>query len=212
MVVEGANLFITEDARRLLESTGVHVFKDSTANKGGVTSSSMEVFASLAVPPEEFERLLTARADAPEPPLFYSRYVDCILERIEENCRGEFSVIWEANQQAPVGDRTNSKMMKIDASRRLSQEITSLQDHIAAADLDESFMRQVLSLAVPPPILEHCGLDGVLARVPRPYVKAIVAYWLASKYIYRHGIHGANAFAFHEFLQSFNAGAHHSRL
>lgn len=198
MIVEGANLFITEDARRLLEDAGVHVFKDSSANKGGVTSSSLEVFASLAVPPQEFDQLLTAKVDAAEPPAFYREYVECILERIEENCRDEFHVIWEANQNVE-GD---SKMLKSDASRRLSLEITSLQDHIAAAELDEGFIRQVLPLAIPPPILRHCGLEGVLARVPRPYVKAIVAYWLASKYIYKHGLAGANAFAFHEFMRS----------
>lgn len=42
-IVEGANLFITQQARLYLEKRGVILFKDSSANKGGVTSSSLEV-------------------------------------------------------------------------------------------------------------------------------------------------------------------------
>jgi glutamate dehydrogenase len=42
-IVEGANLFITQDAKLRLENAGAILFKDASANKGGVTSSSMEV-------------------------------------------------------------------------------------------------------------------------------------------------------------------------
>jgi glutamate dehydrogenase len=45
-IVEGANLFITQDAKLRLENAGAIVFKDASANKGGVTSSSMEVCRS----------------------------------------------------------------------------------------------------------------------------------------------------------------------
>ena len=38
-VVEGANLFFTQQARLALEKRKVILFKDSSANKGGVTSS-----------------------------------------------------------------------------------------------------------------------------------------------------------------------------
>lgn len=44
IIVEGANLFLTQDARLQLEKAGVILYKDSTANKGGVTSSSLEVW------------------------------------------------------------------------------------------------------------------------------------------------------------------------
>jgi glutamate dehydrogenase len=42
-IVEGANLFFSEGARKKLEDAGVILFKDSSTNKGGVTSSSFEV-------------------------------------------------------------------------------------------------------------------------------------------------------------------------
>jgi glutamate dehydrogenase len=44
LVVEGANLFITGDARRaLFDEAGVVIVKDSSANKGGVITSSYEI-------------------------------------------------------------------------------------------------------------------------------------------------------------------------
>ena len=48
-VVEGANLFFTQQARIYLEKRKVVLFKDSSANKGGVTSSSLEVLAGLTL-------------------------------------------------------------------------------------------------------------------------------------------------------------------
>jgi glutamate dehydrogenase (NAD) (EC 1.4.1.2) len=47
VIVEGANLFLTQEARLRLEEKGVIIYKDASANKGGVTSSSLEVLASL---------------------------------------------------------------------------------------------------------------------------------------------------------------------
>jgi glutamate dehydrogenase len=44
LVVEGANLFITKEARKaLFEEGGVAIVKDSSANKGGVITSSYEI-------------------------------------------------------------------------------------------------------------------------------------------------------------------------
>lgn len=48
-IIEGANLFMTQQARLYLEKRGVLVFKDASANKGGVTSSSLEVLAGLSL-------------------------------------------------------------------------------------------------------------------------------------------------------------------
>src|SRR5699024_9686470 len=42
-IVEGANLFITQDSKLRLEKAGSILYKDASANKGGVTSSSLEV-------------------------------------------------------------------------------------------------------------------------------------------------------------------------
>ncbi|KAJ2418558.1 NAD-dependent glutamate dehydrogenase, partial [Coemansia sp. RSA 2524] len=69
-VVEGANLFFTQDARLRLEKAGVHLFKDASANKGGVTSSSLEVLAALSLTDDEFGRLMCKQSDG-SLPAFY---------------------------------------------------------------------------------------------------------------------------------------------
>lgn len=58
-IVEGANLFITEPARMILEDAGVILFKDASTNKGGVTSSSLEVLACLAMDDKIFAENMT---------------------------------------------------------------------------------------------------------------------------------------------------------
>merc|ERR1712157_405254 len=48
LIVEGANLFITDDARKALyNDANVMIVKDSSANKGGVITSSYEICAAM---------------------------------------------------------------------------------------------------------------------------------------------------------------------
>src|SRR5690606_30237206 len=54
VIVEGANLYLTQWTRRALEELGVLVIKDSSANKTGVICSSFEVLSGLALTEEEF--------------------------------------------------------------------------------------------------------------------------------------------------------------
>ena len=71
-LIEGANLFVTADARATLEDAGVILFKDASTNKGGVTSSSMEVLAALSLTDEEFDVHMRVPTNLPEDaPQFY---------------------------------------------------------------------------------------------------------------------------------------------
>jgi hypothetical protein len=55
LIVEGANLFLTSDAReRLFREAKVAIVKDSSANKCGVIASSCEVAASMVLSEAEF--------------------------------------------------------------------------------------------------------------------------------------------------------------
>jgi glutamate dehydrogenase len=248
-VVEGANLFFTDDARRSLELAGVHVFKDSSANKGGVTSSSLEVLASLAMVPADHDCKLCPGGKTQNSE-FYNQYVEEIIKRIEENCRDEFSALLRATGMEETVDAPSSptlrdatcgrasmvkklrqqcttaepispmrlsdaspQLLKSEASKRISHEINALQDTIMMADLDDSLIRNVLSQSIPKLLLDHCGLDGLLSRVPPAYVKAIVANWIAAKFIYTNGIHEAhNSVSFHRFLNSLSEPIGRTRL
>jgi glutamate dehydrogenase len=57
-----------------LEKHGIIIFKDSSANKGGVTSSSLEVLAALALSDSEFSQHMQVTDEA-NPPAFYKAFV-----------------------------------------------------------------------------------------------------------------------------------------
>lgn len=200
MVVEGANLFMTDGARVVLEKAGVHVFKDASTNKGGVTSSSLEVFAGLALPSDQHKTLLTYDPNHDDsPPEFYSKYAKEILHIITENAKLEFSAIWAANQRDGV--------LKVDATRRLSAKINAMTDSIHAQftqmseDDRNQLMHSVIAKAVPPLMVETLGVAGIVKNVPQNYVHSIVAAWIASRYVYQHGIN-ASEVSFFFFMNS----------
>jgi len=96
-IVEGANLFFTQQARLYLEKRKVVLFKDSSANKGGVTSSSLEVLAGLALSTEEYVDLMMFKNGKPSN--FYQSYVKDIQAKISENAASEFVCIWREHQR-----------------------------------------------------------------------------------------------------------------
>ncbi|CAA9986250.1 gluatamate dehydrogenase, putative [Plasmodium knowlesi strain H] len=57
-IVEGANVFISDDARKILEAKNVILFKDASTNKGGVISSSLEVLAGLVLSDQQFIEMM----------------------------------------------------------------------------------------------------------------------------------------------------------
>jgi len=77
----------------VLEDAGVVLFKDASTNKGGVTSSSLEVLACLSLDDKTFAENMTGD-DTNNMPSFYRRYVEEICERVEGNARAEFEFIW----------------------------------------------------------------------------------------------------------------------
>ena len=161
-IVEGANLFITQDAKLRLEKAGCIVFKDASANKGGVTSSSLEVLASLSFDDTGFVENMCVHSDGTAPP-FYQAYVKQVQTVIRENARLEFEAIWRESEA--------SGEAKSVLSDKLSLEITKLQEEVQETELwdDEKLRRSVLSDALPGLLLERIGLDLILQRVRCQY-------------------------------------------
>lgn len=196
-VVEGANLFFTQDARLQMEKRGVVLFKDASANKGGVTSSSLEVLAGLALNDEEFQQHMMV-TDETSPPAFYQQYVQDVIHIIESRARAEFDRLWEEKQQGslPCCELTDV----------LSNKINDLNQSIVASSLwtNEALRRKVIKEAVPPCLTELIGLDTLLERVPESYLQAIFGAYLACRFVYEKGMH-AGEFGFFEFMQEYLA-------
>jgi glutamate dehydrogenase len=191
-IVEGANLFLTQAARLRLEEKKVIIYKDSSANKGGVTSSSMEVFASLALTDEEYDRLMSVKDG--KIPRFRRRYIEGILEIIRENARLEFDIIWRENEEKSIPRSALSDL--------ISGKINQIKDAIYASDLfdDEDLFKKVIKCCCPQVLVEHVGFENIMKRVPLSYLKAIFASRLASRYVYRYGL-DADEIDFFEFLK-----------
>jgi glutamate dehydrogenase len=180
VIVEGANLFITEEARLRLEEHGVVLIKDATANKGGVTSSSFEVFVSLALSDEEYEEHMVVRNG--KVGSFRGRYIEEILRTIRENARLEFDLLWREHEikKIPFTILTNL----------VSAKINAITDSVRDSELPRvpAIREKVMSAYTPKPLLELVGLQNILERVPPNYLEAAVATKIATSFVYRHGL------------------------
>jgi glutamate dehydrogenase len=199
IIVEGANLFITEDARLRLEENGVVLVKDASANKGGVTSSSLEVYASLALSDEEFQKHMVVGADG-KISAFRQRYVEQILAIIRANARAEFELMWREHQarQVPLALLSN----------RISERINATADAMATSALVKDFKlrRKVLTQCTPAALLELVGIENIMARVPENYLDALVATTVATRFIYGRGL-AANEVDFYGFIAELERSA-----
>jgi glutamate dehydrogenase len=209
-IIEGANLFITQDAKLRLEKAGCILYKDASANKGGVTSSSLEVLASLSFDDASFLKHMCVGDDGTVPE-FYNAYVRQVQKTIQNNARLEFEAIWR--EHAATGQPRSI------LSDTLSNAITKLDEELQNTELwNQVELRQsVLSEALPNLLLEQIGLDRIMERVsrgttvwtrglltmllqvPENYLRAIFGSYLASRFVYQYGV-SASQFAFFDFM------------
>ena len=172
-IIEGANLYLTPDAREELEKLGVIIIKDSSANKGGVICSSMEILAGLTTTEEEFlaekERLM------PE-----------ILSIIEEKARDETELLLRSKDQ--TGEFLTHLSDKI--SERINAYTYELLEYLESIPLashpDDPLVKALLNFC--PPLLAKSYRDRIIQNLPAIHKKAIIACFLASRTVYKKGL------------------------
>lgn len=194
--VEGANLFITQSAKLILEAAGCIIFKDASTNKGGVTSSSLEVLAALSLEDNEFlENMCVGSSGAK--PQFYEDYVKDVQDKIVANAQAEFEVLWALKKE------TGTPITVL--SDQLSLAINKLADELANSkelwNDDVEFRNAVLVDSLPPLLLKAVGIEKIVLRVPEAYLRALFATHLASRFVYTRGI-DSNPAKFLEFISS----------
>lgn len=193
-MVEGANLFITQDAKLRLEKAGTILYKDASANKGGVTSSSLEVLASLSFDDEGFVQNMCVAPDGTVPD-FYKQYVAEVQTIIQRNARLEFEAIWREHE------KTGTPRSKL--SDELSWAITKLDEdlqHYEDLWSNVALRTSVLKEALPQTLQAKIGLQKILERVPDKYLRAIFGSYLSSRFVYEMGPQPGQ-FAFFEFMR-----------
>lgn len=176
-IVEGANLFLTQQARLYLEKRKVILFKDSSANKGGVTSSSLEVLAGLALDTQEYVDLMIFKNGKPSP--FYQSYVKDIQSKIIENAAAEFQCIWREHS------RLQGAKPRTTISDELSSTLNNLQAELEGSDLfdDLPSRRGVIQRAIPKTLVDQVGLDVLMKRLPEAYQRALFSSWVSSHFV-----------------------------
>lgn len=169
--MEGANLFITPDAReKLFEEAGVVICKDSSANKCGVITSSYEICAAMLLDENEFLE-------------HKDQIVKEVLDKLRELARLEAELLFREvdiyGQSLPMISQIVSNSIN-NVTDALTEALNTLPDEERAGLL-------VLFRAHLPETLANLSFDRVHDRVPVQYVKNAIASSLASKLVYKEG-------------------------
>ncbi|MGD2169833.1 MAG: NAD-glutamate dehydrogenase [Chlamydiota bacterium] len=172
-IVEGANLYLTQEARRALEKLGVLIVKDSSCNKGGVICSSFEVLSCLVLPEEDFLKEKT-------------QLVDQILEIIKKTALNEARILLHTHQK--TGEYLT------DISEWVSEKINcykyQLLEYLESVKLSDSFKDPLIRCLFQycPEIIRSSYTKELLANVPDIHKKAIIACYIASNLVYNRGL------------------------
>ncbi|MCM0084453.1 NAD-glutamate dehydrogenase [Geomonas sp. Red32] len=170
-IVEGANSFITPEARLNLQKEGVIIMRDASANKCGVISSSYEIIANLLLTKEEF---LAEK----------ERYVKDVLEILETRAADEAKLILKRRRETPA-------LICTEISDSLSGEINThyasifrffqQQPHLCLQPL---YRRAILS-HLPRMLREEAKYSKRIKNLPQKYLFAILAAEIGSSLVYR---------------------------
>ncbi|MGE0832735.1 MAG: NAD-glutamate dehydrogenase domain-containing protein [Simkaniaceae bacterium] len=173
-IVEGANLYLTPHARRELEKLGVIVIKDSSANKGGVICSSLEILAGLTLTEEEF---LTNKP----------RLMEEILAIIATKARDEAQLLLKTHEE--TGEYLTDLSEKV--SEKINTYTYELLDYLESIVLsshpDDPLVKALLNFC--PGLLVEKYRDRVIQNLPIIHKKAIIACFIASRLVYTKGLH-----------------------
>jgi len=173
-IVEGANSFLTPEARQRLQERGVLILRDASANKCGVISSSYEIIANLLLSEKEF---LAHKEE----------YIADVLAILERRAEDEATLVFRRRRESG-GTRACT-----DISDAISVEINR---HYA--ELFEFFrarpalclappFRNVLYAHLPRLLREHPTYRQRITRLPEKYRFAMLAAELAATMVYRGG-------------------------
>jgi len=174
-IVEGANLYITGDAREFLEDRGVLIYKDSSANKCGVVSSSYEILAGLVLDDATYIRV--------KPELAKN-----VLAKLEKIAYAEAQVMLKywLDHEKKIRMSAISKMVS-DSINKFTDKLIAYLDPLDLSKPEFKNLYQIY-LDYVPEILKKENMDAVLHTVPDHHQKCIIATSIACSIVYNKGI------------------------
>jgi glutamate dehydrogenase len=171
VIIEGANSFITPQARSQLQKKGVVLMRDASANKCGVISSSYEIIANLLLTEKEF---LTHK----------DVYVTDVLEILRKRAADEARLILRRWREAG-GSQTYT-----DISDLISQNINSYYHRLflffsARPELClQKPYREALIRHLPRLLQADARFRRRITRLPVKYQAAILAAEIGASLVY----------------------------
>lgn len=171
LIIEGANLFLTAEARNHLSDAGVLIMKDSSANKCGVITSSYEIISNMLMDEASFLAIK-------------GRFVDEVKAKLRSLARREADLLVRIHRHHPHVPLPTM-------STRLSRVMIRTADAIEASidglmDAHGPLLRQLVVDHIPAVLFEQLG-EEVFTRLPARYVRWIMAKSLAARIVYREG-------------------------
>lgn len=172
LIVEGANLFTTAEAREALyKDAGVVIVKDSSANKGGVITSSYEICAAMLLSEDEFFKNK-------------EKIVAEVLEKLRGFAKREAVLLLREFDEYDGVSLPGVSQIISDCINVTTDALSSALDTLSDEDLEALLP---LFRAHLPKTIADLSFDKVHERVPDQYIKNAIASCLASKMVYKEG-------------------------
>ncbi|MBU6148635.1 MAG: NAD-glutamate dehydrogenase [Verrucomicrobia bacterium] len=171
-IIEGANLYLTPEARHVLEQKGVIIIKDSSANKGGVVCSSFEVLCGLILSDEEFVENKR-------------QIVEEILAFIESIALKETQLILKTAEEYNIEYAKASDLI----AEKINFFSYKILDHLQNVNLSDSIddpLNQCLVAHCLPILRRHP--ERILKNIPDIHKKAIIASFVGANTVYKNGL------------------------
>jgi len=174
VIVEGANSFLTPEARTELQKRGVVVLRDASANKCGVISSSYEIIGNLLMTEKEF---LAHKEE----------YVRDVLAILEKRAEDEALLIFRRKREAgaSLSYTEISDAISVEINGHYARLFDFFRSHPALAD--KGPYRRALLSHLPRLLRGNVKFRRRIARLPVKYRWAILASEIASTIVYRGG-------------------------
>ncbi|MBL9121270.1 MAG: NAD-glutamate dehydrogenase [Phycisphaerae bacterium] len=172
IIAEGANLFLTPEARKKLSAEGCLIIKDSSANKCGVICSSFEIDACMVLSEEEFLKIKDA-------------YVKDVLDRLRTLARQEAMLLMSEA-------RRHQDIALPEISTQVSKVMNGAATAIAEAlpqwpKASQEIAKSLVIEHLPATLTKYAG-DRIWKAIPEAYLNWLMAKRLAANIVYREGV------------------------
>jgi glutamate dehydrogenase len=186
VIVEGANLFITPEARTVLERAGVILYKDASGQQG-----RRHVVVARGARRAHAHRRRGRRSTCRCPSRRRRRRK--FYRELRQRRHRTSSRTTPRSSSPASGTRARARPgtpRHVLTDKRLRQDQQRLRLHhgLERSTTTSPSATPSCVKAIPPTLLNLLPLDTILQRLPDAYARALFGSFVASRYVYRNGL------------------------